>query len=976
MKTKTNALNTLFIWCFLFFGLTIGAEEHPAFTGWKQAETNHFRFIFEEASRQQTIELAGKADNIWNQVAEIYSPPPVKTDVIMTARTDITNAFAEGLNFFMGFYTNAPITPEFGFRSDWSTMVFTHELVHIANFKFEGKKNKLADIFGPFWNITDFVGRPGWQIEGLTTVLETELTEGGRGRSPFFELLFKAPTLENSFLDYEEIGTEAEPPRGQIYVMGYIMMRSIADRWGMSTLANLERNRSTERNFEKTVEFLTGERAENIFRDARISLNKRYANERKIPEGIPVTPVEKNSYYYKPALVSNTEIITLRSKQKEDTAAVSWNPQTKEETILFEASFADSDSLTAADNGLIIAALQTTLNEKLPGITINTDLWTWKKSVGLTKLTNGVSLFQPSLSRSGNKLVAVEQIGFRYRLVEVDLNTGNCKTLLESNSHSFIQPSLSDDGSFVSFLMLDGKRAVLATALMPAYEFAYPIPQKNITKIDNITDHIYDIAYPTWQRDGSIFFASNERGRLEVWQWSEGKKRPVVSDPIGAFWAEKTDKGILYASYASTGNLLKMKPLDQWAVVPDFLGPSLPGEIMRFGNLSSDFPSFSPFSVAEKKETEEEKEKILERIIPYTPTEVTTTISNEKKFIPLPRLQFWLPAFDMIPVENEESIFGLGGCVYLSSYPLQGGSQSNFLFADALYYPTIGQAKADVFFSQTLAGAQLFFLISRNLGFVDGTNFFKETNTALLSFSIPLINKSFHRETMDIALTTGFQTQAQRQQEIVFSVINDNPFTSSFTTHLGVDGYYSHSPLKEFSITARANATLFVSIMPTSSNKVFFGNDFQISSTAGTRQVQGELGIKSRWFNYPQEMPLPLTLVSKKAETLDSSYPGRTLIQAALVIPKGFNTRFFIEKLISSGKNTHGIPTPENNTFLNIVVDPWWDFGGEIEIEQGRTRIAMGVLSSLKKADIERVLPNTRFYFTFKIDAFQSTSSF
>lgn len=970
MKTTYfSKINIILSWCFILFTLSLGAEEHPQFNGWKQAHTNHFRFIFEEASRPHTIELAEKADEIWNRVAEIYSPPPKKTDVIMTARTDITNAFAEGLNFFMGFYTNSPVTPEFGFRSDWATMVFTHELVHIANFKFEGKNNKLADIFGPFFNITDFIARPGWQVEGLTTVLETELTTGGRGRSPFFELLFKAPTLENSFLDYEKIGTEIEPPKGQIYVMGYLMMRSIADRWGLETLANLERNRLSGRTFDETVELLTSEKSQTIYRDARISLNKRYANERKIPEGIPITPVETNTYFYKPAFVSNSEIITIRSKKSEDTAAVSWNPQTKEETILFEASFADTDSLTASENGLVIAALQTYRNERNPGMTTSTDLWAWNKSEGLKRLTNGQSFFQPNLSRSGNRLVAVQQTGFKYKLVEIDLDSGNSKTLLESDSNSFIQPSLSDDGSIISFLMLDGNRAVLGTAPMPTYEFAYPIPHSKIASIENIRETIYDIAYPTWQRDGSLHFASNERGRLEVWKWSEGVKTPVVSDPVGAFWAEKTETGILYASYASTGNLLKMKPLDQWAVVPDFLGPSLPGEIMRFGNLASDFPSFSPFDAVEKSEQNDKKsEKIIERKEPYAQTQAATILSEEKNFYPLPRLQLWLPLVNALPIPHDEVAFGLGGFVLLSGYPLQGGSQSSTILADALYYPTIGQSEGDLLFTLNFAATQLFFLASRNIELTKEADFFTETNTALLSFSIPLRNRIFYRNTIDLAFITGFQTQAQRQQNSVF--------TSSFTTHLGLDGYYAYSPSKSVSLITRSHATLFASVLPTKSDTLFWGSEFQASSTAGTRKIQGELGVKSRWFNYPKEMPLPLTLVSTKGENLDCSYPGRTLIQTALVIPNSFNTRFFVEKLISSGFNTHGMETPDNNSILNISVDPFWDLGGEIEIEQGRVRMALGVVSSLKKADVESILPNARIYFTFKIDALQQSTSF
>ncbi|HKL87334.1 MAG TPA: hypothetical protein VJ861_13490, partial [Treponemataceae bacterium] len=129
-------------------------------------------------------------------------------------------------------------------------------------------------------------------------------------------------------------------------------------------------------------------------------------------------------------------------------------------------------------------------------------------------------------------------------------------------------------------------------------------------------------------------------------------------------------------------------------------------------------------------------------------------------------------------------------------------------------------------------------------------------------------------------------------------------------------------------------------------------------------------------FNYPENMPVPLTLVSKKGQNLDCTYPGRTLVQTAIVFPSELNTRIFVEKLISSGFNTKGMNTPDNNILLNLSVDPWWDFGGEVEIEQGRMRIALGILSSLENMDAKSILPNTRIYFTFKIDALKKSLSF
>ncbi len=963
----------------LLFALLPAAypSDSPRFDGWKQASTDHFRFIYEEESLSQLRDLAAAADGIWEKTARAYSPPPEKTDVLITARTDTVNAFAEGTRHFMGVYANSPLSPEFGFRADWAELVFTHELVHIANFKFQGKQNTAARLFGPFMNVFDIISIPGWMIEGITTVLETELTQGGRGRSPFFELYFKAPTLENDFLDLAEIGKETEPPRGQIYVYGYILARSIADRWGLSALAKIEEVRRSGKSFSESVKEVTGETPERIFRDARIALAKNYSGERTIPEGNIVTPTNKNDYYHMPAAVKKDGIILLRSSEKKDFAAVRWDPAKKEETVLFEAPFADSASLAACDGDLVVAALRTNRFDAMPGLQVSTDLWTWTEKTGLVQLTRGGSLFQPALSRDGKKLVAVEQTGFRYRLTEVSLEDGSRKVLVELPGQSCIQPALSPDGGKLAFLILDGTRARVAAVDMPRYEFAYPVSAATIAAVDNDSGPIIDVAWPHWQADGDLTWASNRRGRLEVWESSKKTNRPCVADPIGAFWAEKTESGVLYASYSASGDILKILPGESWGTVPDFEGPSLPGRIMTFGGLVSDFPAFDAFPAPE---TESGEKTAGAKIEPHFIDEsgdagqsryASAFPDAQKAFINLPKPFLWLPDFSYTTLPEDESAWGGGGFVLLTGYPMQAASRTPIIAAGAVYFPGVGQVQADLMALLPVYTGTLIGIAGHGFGSIDddGTERFYDGNALTLSYSLPVASIQRGRDIIDLAAVCGFEAALVRYSDEAFS-LNEGPSGSSgFTGRLGLDLFREASPLEAAQTTLRASGWIMATGYADMPGRTFISAELDGSGAWGSRTVQAEAGIRTAWFDLPEDHPVPATLAQPGASETGTTYPGRMIFRTAVVFPGMVKTRVYGEKLLQFGKNSAGIDTPDRGTFLNLGFSPEWHLGAEADFEAGRTRMAVGAASELDFESGEGRFSSLSFYITCKLDA-------
>jgi len=745
------------------------------FSGWKQAETEHFKFIFEEASRETVDQYALIADDAWNKVSKIYSFPPEKTEIYVTDRTNTVNAFTYSTYPHIGMFTSPVLYPTFTFRDDWKKLFFTHELIHHANFNFEDRKtaNFTTKLFGSFLINFDFINVNGWALEGLTTVLETELTDGGRGRSPYWELEYKSITLDNNFQSYNEIGTESRPPYGQSYIFGYLIMRSIVDNYGVQALADIERNRKWGGSWEDSVRLVTGKSVQDIYADVRIALAKKYADERKIPEGQIITPRAGNSYFRPLIVKDDGTFISLRTTKGMNAALVKFDPSAKsgrsyledikpedlntiyQETILLNTSFTDIDCATADINENAYISAWTRRFEHNPGTEVEIGLYKWNKEDGIKRLTpKNASFFQPSVSRDGNLLVAVQQKGLEMRLVTVDTETGVYTSLLEDNKLSFIEPSVNADGTKVAFLVLDGKRARVAVADVNN-------PQ-NYEYVANDGENIVDPSYPAWNSNGNLTFTANYRGRLEqfevintenlddvevdaytiVEQNESSLVRAVVSDPIGVTWAYQCEKGILYTSTAYSGDVIKIKPNSEWGKVPEFNGPSMPGEKITFGELMNDYPDFKPYvqlseieepeadetengegteaskdkkskslfksklaKTDKKSENSEDSEKDDKEPLPVKGKTVKhrskeniekaenanstiTELQNEKKFLPLPKPILYSPTLvAQYDSENDKFIPGFGALALAMSPDLQ--NSIGFSLLNLNYYPTI-----------------------------------------------------------------------------------------------------------------------------------------------------------------------------------------------------------------------------------------------------------------------------------------------
>ena len=1018
--------------------------EQVKFHGWKKANTEHFQFFYEDASKATAEEYALLADDAWNKITKIYSPPQDMTNVYVIARTNTVNAYTFFSPPYIAMFDTPYLEPTFTFRDNWKKLFFTHELIHIANVNFEDRNKILPKVIGSFGYSLDFTGVNGWALEGLTTVLETELTDGGRGRSPYWELQYKAPTLDNAFISYSDIGKEEEPPRGQIYVMGYLIMSSIADRWGIQALADIERNRKLLGSWEESVKLVTGLDAQEIYRDVRIALAKKYADERKIPEGQIISPRENKNYYFKPAIVfDDGTLIALRSMPGKYAAIVKLDPSARsgsnylsdtnpeedlntvfKETILTEYGFADNDSVTADENMNIYYSSFIEALEGNFGTAVELPIFKWTKDDGAKQLTKKGSFNQPSVSRNGNVLVAVNQKEKNTRLVKIDTETGAVFSLLEDENLNFIEPSVNADGTRVAFLVLDGKRARVAVMDLNN-------PGK-YTIVANDDEKIYDPSYPNWQKNGNLTFCCNYRGRLEIFEIDFGTDAnntvgdngtsakptplPVLADPIGATWAYKNDKGIFYCSQAASGEVIKIKPATEWGLVPDFDGPSPAGEIIHFGQLENDYPDFVPYVVlsevevpektkeekeAERKEklkakkldkanknkdsdsdkenkNDEEKEpKPVEgKTVKHRPEEskqkaenantTITTLQNEKKAILPYNPLLYLPMFETTnDKEHDKTVFGFGGLFLLNApnvYYVNGTA-----IGEIIYYPKLNNITGTFVFTHFFGNTEIDFVANRrfivpHVTIADGPYEFKTYNTAELGFAKPVYHKYFgNTKELDLTLFSALKGGLTNTSEHLSGFNGDYKNTYSLSANFGLDTFYSKA--RDKGESSSINFTLMgLGSYNFDLKKTYFGIESEIGFKNYLSSFAYNLALTGRYSPQIMTSDSFLNLFGSATSGLDDpSYPIKLVPHAGYLIPNLWGIGFDFE---AYAELPMFFGKKDQNGFDKLLIA-----GVELAINTGRTKFAMGYHFDLDVFDENKNFlfqDASKFYMTVK----------
>lgn len=184
-------------------------------------------------------------EGVWQEVsASLTIPAPPRTHVILADQSELANGSATPLPRNTIFLTSAaPSGSEFIGRSpDWLRLVFIHEFTHIVHLdRAKGWARAGRAVFGRIPLSFPNLFLPTWQIEGLASWQESELTGEGRGHAGDFLLIEHEAARVGRLEPIDRVnGGLIDWPGGQApYAYGLGFHEYLADRFGAATVGRL-----------------------------------------------------------------------------------------------------------------------------------------------------------------------------------------------------------------------------------------------------------------------------------------------------------------------------------------------------------------------------------------------------------------------------------------------------------------------------------------------------------------------------------------------------------------------------------------------------------------------------------------------------------------------------------------------------------------------------------------------------------------
>jgi len=554
---------------------------------WRTFRTPHFAIHFHEGCD----ELAGRAASIAEEAHAQLAPrvgwtPREKTRLIIADDADAASGWATPYPYNQILITPTPPLGEFGLgtthHDDWLRLVITHEYTHILQIDMAARLPlTLRSIVGRLYFPNAL--QPEWLIEGLATFEETELTAGGRGRSPGSAMILRMAAIEGPFPTLDQMAVLPDAwPAGQIpYLFGESFLRHLADRFGREKIAALSLvygGRALPFLVESTGRGVLGEEYRDLWRQWSTELRKQCRDlERTVTaRGLtPSTALTTDGRFNGSAAWSpdGGRIAWLRADGRDYPAIWVMNSDGSNRKRLVNNAFSTTTSAATLSWSPDGRRLYYTKQGVLRGTATVNDIWAWdfgrEREI---RITRGLRARDAHPSPDGRTLTLVTVARGLTRLALLDLDgqlpartLSRLHPLTEMSADQFAEPRWSADGLRIA-----------VSAWMPGGE-------KEIRVLDRAGRLLTRVGHeraldgaPAWSPDGRrLFFSSDTTGIFNIFAWdSVTNEIAQISNVLGgAFSPAPSPDGrqLAFAEYTARGFDLRVLNLETPSVLPQTL---------------------------------------------------------------------------------------------------------------------------------------------------------------------------------------------------------------------------------------------------------------------------------------------------------------------------------------------------------------------------------------------------------------------
>jgi hypothetical protein len=562
-----------FFYIFIFsyiFGLQAIAQNPPDIL-WKSIKTNNFKIIFPSEIENEAQRAANTLEWVYQNNTGSLKDKPRPVPVILFNRSVVSNAYASLSPRRMGWYIFPPQLVSSLGSLDWVQTLSIHEYRHIVQYA-KNRQNftKLAWFF--YGSIGQSMMRysiPDWFFEGDAIVMETALSEGGRGRMPEFDQEIRTFALQGDNYSYDQayLGSYKRFYPSH-YHLGYPLTAFARVNFGFDTWDKvLDRTSKISfwpYAFGGSLKKYTGLNVKRLYDSAMSDLKVRWHNNQ---EDLEITPAKKINFlkkknytnYLNPKYDKNGNIVFIKEPLDELPALFMIDSSGRETKIMHT----DAGKFMTANNILV-------WDRKIPDARWSEQSFSDIVVFGLKSkkekyISQNAKYLSPALSPDGKTIVAVkhnpDQKTF---LCLIDLASGEEIASYSAGENDYIRtPVWSLDASLIAFTHARYHGPALS------------VLEIQTGKINKIVDYSYEnIGNPVFYNNFILFDSPfSGIGNIYAVDINTGQKFQVTSRPYGAYQADVSPDmtRILFMDYDADGfNIAEMEIApEKWKIIEE-----------------------------------------------------------------------------------------------------------------------------------------------------------------------------------------------------------------------------------------------------------------------------------------------------------------------------------------------------------------------------------------------------------------------
>lgn len=519
-----SLLNLLLVFTFYSHAQYYSAGQDPASQRWRQINTSSFKLIYPETWENKAHKLAGFLEIIKEPVSNSLDSKPSEIPVILHNQSVLSNGFAVWAPKRIEMITTIP---DDNIATDWMKHLAIHEYRHIAQIEGLNKSTTgfLSKLFGQHI-LGAVVGLhlPLWFLEGDAVLVETAMTNSGRGRISDFISPLTTQLLEKGAYSYDKaiMGSYRDMVPDH-YTLGYHMVAMTHNQFGfepfLKSMKNIARLPIIPGSFSRGLKETTGMNSSGLYRHTVSKLKKEWTEQnrnftisefRRIEAGSDFDYAE----YINPHYVDDSTYIAFRTAPGDIPRLVLIDRHGSEK-IIFTPGFGFYDFLCFAEDIAVWAEI--TIDPR----------WEYRNwsNIRIFDITTGESrlitqkarLQSPVLSPDASKIAAIEvDEQNEWALTIIDTKTGEeIQRINDPEIDFLLEPEWSHCSECiiaVAFNEGSGKTIVKTNIQQPRFQGLFHAGFTEISK-------------PAFADDSLIYFTGTWSGRDEIYAWNTEEKQ-------------------------------------------------------------------------------------------------------------------------------------------------------------------------------------------------------------------------------------------------------------------------------------------------------------------------------------------------------------------------------------------------------------------------------------------------------------------